>query len=140
MKLLPLLLLFTSCAWTNFHQRLAEKQISRVEQEFIQVANKNKVKPHRVKYNFANLKELFPKSNSWAGVCAKNNQIYFDIRWWNNSHSLDKEQVILHELGHCALGLKHGSGLMSQEPIPESFYLKNKQTLIQQLFDKYKLK
>jgi hypothetical protein len=86
------------------------------------------------------MKKVFPKSKDWAGACAKDHNVYLDIRWWQNSYSLDKEQVILHELGHCALGLKHGKGLMAQEPIPAKIYLTNKTQLIQNLFDQYKLK
>ncbi len=69
MKIVFLLLLIQSCAWNGFHQKIASYQLNRIEADFNRVAQKNKVKLPKIKYHFVVLKEVFPKSDSWAGAC-----------------------------------------------------------------------
>lgn len=45
-----------------------------------------------------------------AGTCQYGNHIAhvtIDRSYWNNSSSLNREYVVFHELGHCALGRGH---------------------------------
>ena len=46
-----------------------------------------------------------------AGECIKqadgSKQIQINITWWSNADDDGKEQLMFHELGHCAMGLQH---------------------------------
>jgi hypothetical protein len=35
--------------------------------------------------------------------------------YWNKVGDKEKESLVAHELGHCALGLEHGNGVMAEE-------------------------
>lgn len=60
-----------------------------------------------------------------VGVCHYSNgdnsfrEITIDIDYWNNSDEFDREQLLFHELGHCAMNLGHYVG-KDDEHIPNS--------------------
>lgn len=75
-----------------------------------------------------------------VGVCVKWSNGDFDIqidkRYWDYASDLDREVLILHELGHCDLGLEHSdpSSIMEPYHIGAENYLANQNYYINELF------
>lgn len=138
--ILFVLFFFSSCSWHRWQENLAQKEITRFQNDFIwhSFAAGIPIKD-RVKVNFVEIKEKFKESKSWGGVCSKG-EIFIDQNWWVHSSVLQKEQLVFHELGHCAVGLGHAKGIMGEKEIPTSFYSKNREILIVQMFNQAKRK
>lgn len=130
----------SSCAWHPIQEKLSQKEITRFQDEIIFRASKAGLKNIKiVPVKFISLKEKFKDGKKWGGVCYQG-IIYIDQKWWINSFTTQKEQLFLHEFGHCSLGLSHKKGIMGIKEIPSSFYLKNRETLINQMINQAKIK
>ena len=79
--------------------------------------------------------------NKYAGVCLRipnNPQIVIDASFWSIYDDLEKEQLILHELAHCALGIDHIWGkhhIMNPAGVHKDIYKAQRWKLIKDLFN-----
>ena len=80
-----------------------------------------------------------------VGICyLLTGNIGIDKSYWEYADDLEREQLILHELGHCVLGLSHNTemtgscpeSLMYPSLIPHC-YKKSREYYIKELFDNY---
>lgn len=88
------------------------------------------------------------QDDSVIGLCVKNSgrvNIYIDKTAWNTSDSLQREMLLFHELGHCALDLDHdrsldSSGVPNDIMYPVSFdslyYYKYRKFYLDRMFKK----
>jgi len=56
----------------------------------------------------------------WVGICVKDlngRRIYVDRGWWQRATELSREQLIMHELGHCVLDKEHRDGYTAGCPV-----------------------
>lgn len=136
MKYLSLLFLISLTSCSQLQQEYRDKELKRIVAEFNQVAVTCKVPVVISPIEFIEVNKKFKSKNNLAGVCYKGT-IYLDEMWWSRAYSIDREQVVLHELGHCVLSLKHGKNLMDIKPIDNYLFLEKKQAYIKELF-KYK--
>ena len=93
-------------------------------------------------------KEL--QDDSVIGLCAKTSgrlSIYIDKNTWDKYDSLQREMLIFHELGHCALNLGHDksldtNGIPNDIMYPVSFdalyYYKYRKFYLDRLFERAK--
>ena len=67
--------------------------------------------------NFSDLK------GNIVGVCEvgwKERSVLIDKEFWDSSSESEKEELIYHELGHCAMNLDHDSELIKDGGCPKS--------------------
>lgn len=59
----------------------------------------------------------------YVGVCSISwveKSVTIDKTFWEQSNESQKEELIYHELGHCAMGLEHDEGLRPVSNCPKS--------------------
>ena len=79
-----------------------------------------------VKYrgSYTLIKEWYPKNDSRLAYCYMNeivensnhNAIFVKEEYWNKATEISREQLMFHELGHCALKLNHDDTMMGEDP------------------------
>jgi hypothetical protein len=80
------------------------------------------------------------------GRCSINNgtlRVSIDTKYWNKVKSIQREELIFHELGHCILGRGHCThkrnkkriSIMSQSVGDEKDYLENREEYLKELFN-----
>lgn len=50
----------------------------------------------------------------WYAYFPRRNSVKLSAHWWPTASADDRKKVLFHELGHCVLGLPHGTGIMDQ--------------------------
>lgn len=135
MKFLLLFCISAIFGCAHLKEEYREKELRKIIAEFNQVAVDCKVAVKIPLVEFINVNKKFKYKENLAGVCYKG-VIFLDEMWWSRAYSLDRQQVVFHELGHCALGLKHGNNLMDTKKIENSLFLEKKQEYIKELFQK----
>lgn len=134
MRFLIILLLSSSCAWHSIQENLAQKEVTRFQNEFIRTALKKGINLTPAKISFVDITEQFKNPSHGAAMCHRG-EIFIDQYWWRQTTVWDKEQVVFHELGHCLLKLPHLKGIMNTSAVPSPIYLKYKKDLLDQMFN-----
>lgn len=100
--------LFVSCGKSDFLNMKGEPKKHDTEKVFLDYVKNFEQINGKIKTSiiFGNLES--PK----VGICKKwNNSSYREIQidreYWNNTNELAREQLLMHELGHCELNLNH---------------------------------
>ena len=68
--------------------------------------------------------------------------IKISFNYWKKAFDEQKEELIFHELGHCLLNIHHIErykryDIMNPMMLPKGYYTKNRNKLINNLFDDY---
>lgn len=100
--------LFVSCGKDDFLNMQGEPKKKETEKVFLNYVKNFENVNGTIKTTiiFGNLESPI------VGLCKKwNNSSYREIEidreYWDNANELSREQLILHELGHCELNLNH---------------------------------
>ena len=126
-----LILFFILCSCTSIQEKIDNKKVSDITNFFYKECEKIKVSCSKVPIFIKDISKEHPNDGA---VCYHGKHILIDIHQWRSYTSLKKEILLLHELGHCALNLPHGKYIMNPELVDESFYYKNKNHLLDELF------
>lgn len=91
-------IILSSCGRTPYIEPELIKYLNRFEKE--------------INYSTENIAVVFTNLDApTIGVCTLNdfsfNFIQLDRRFWESSDEYEREQLIYHELGHCAMFLEH---------------------------------
>jgi len=123
------LTLLLSCS--SLQKKIDTNFISKIESDFFQTCKMKKATCNQFPISIQDLSIKRPLDGA---VCFHKKEIVIDYRQWRDYTSIKKEILLLHELGHCALDLPHGDGIMNPELVDESYFLENKKKLIDNLF------
>jgi hypothetical protein len=109
--------LFSSCATINVTPNMSEYESGyHSDKEFIKYIERFKkiggsaAQQVRVNMTFGTLGYSDPENDSnTVGLCYRLSRlVLIDKKWWkDNDSDLKREELIFHELGHCALGRGH---------------------------------
>lgn len=77
-----------------------------------------------------------PSNARVVGECSGNNGVIISAGFWEHAPDADKEQLMFHELGHCALFLSHVKTYSIMYPIMLNtfWYLHYRDALVKELF------
>lgn len=116
--------------------------------EFVLQARKYDASIHKLKHVQIYFADSLPTPNA-LGVCYTGYKDYDIIvlrSYWQRASHYSKEQLIMHELGHCVLGRSHKNGfmpvdnqmkplsIMNQYHLPDEAYISFRDELIFELF------
>lgn len=114
MKFLPLILIaITMTACGKFEAAKSKRMVDPRLEPYVQTFEK----AYRV---IANLSVQVGKIDpAWAGVCYGNSRVVISQDWFLydlGPYNLGLEETVLHELGHCVLGLDHDDSILTSGP------------------------
>lgn len=67
-----------------------------------------------------NEKDLVILGNCTLGIGTERAKITINKDSWSTLQDFEREEVVLHELGHCALGRSHNDAVQTMEGIPNA--------------------
>jgi hypothetical protein len=87
--------------------------------------------------------ELAPIDDMWAGLCYVNSgRIKINPGVWSRLTYTQREQLIMHELMHCDLGMEHytiGYDIMNETLMPDFLYKLNRDGYIREVFYRFSI-
>ena len=125
-----------NCAPTSYRRH--DNELAKFANEFIKIGQKFNIKnlEHKVRQIEIRLGEL--EASQFAVCYPYFNEVVVNIDGWEELPIENKEEIVFHELTHCALGkLEHlDYGIMKESGLHSPSYYRNKyKSLINNLFD-----